>query len=69
MRRTTAESKRTNVHSKQLCVPFRIFFRVGNDSSFGILVVDSSHKFRAAVLLRKFCPDYPAAHCMRSKPI
>lgn len=40
MRRTTADSKdRTNVHSKQLCVPFRIFFRVGNDSSFGILVV------------------------------
>jgi hypothetical protein len=28
----------TNIHSKQLCVPFRIFLRVGSDSSFGILV-------------------------------
>lgn len=40
MGRTTAACKdRTNVHSKQLWVPFRIFFRVGNDSSFGILTV------------------------------
>jgi hypothetical protein len=28
-----------NIHSKQLCVPFRIFLRVGKESSFGILVL------------------------------
>lgn len=47
------EQRRTNVHSKQLCVPFRIFLRVGNDSSFGILMVGSF----VVLYLRKFRPD------------
>jgi hypothetical protein len=27
-----------HIHSKQLCVPLRIFLRVGNVSSFGISI-------------------------------
>jgi hypothetical protein len=35
-------SGRVNIHSKQLCVPLRIFLRIGSDSSFGILGNDGS---------------------------
>lgn len=31
-------SDRVDIHSKQLCVPLRIFLRVGKDSSFGMVV-------------------------------
>lgn len=31
-------SDRVDIHSKQLCVPLRIFFRVGNVSSLGMLI-------------------------------
>lgn len=40
-------------------MPFRIFFRIGNDSSFGILAGGLFARLRAAVFLRKFRPDYP----------
>lgn len=40
-------------------MPFRIFFRIGNDSSFGILAGGLFARLRTAVFLRKFRPDYP----------
>lgn len=40
-------------------MPFRIFFRIGNDSSFGILAGGLLARLRPALFLRKFRPDYP----------
>lgn len=50
-----SSGNRVDLHSKQLCVPLRIFLRVGNDSSLGMLrvcCVSHSHGWWCLVPVR-----------------